>query len=191
MGAQESLAAALPAWWPEAMLWLGLACGAALVAAAVGVWALVRRAERVSAQLAALDTLRELEQKLGRWLSERDDLDLRRIEHLLIDLRDGSKRVEDLFLRSQEERAASASSSALVPAAPLNLGERVVNRLHTLGYERIEFVTPHQELESLALHDGEIVVEARREGVLCKGRVRIRGGRIDSVQLQPAYSVFP
>lgn len=192
MATQDSLAAALPAWWPEAMLWLGLACLVALAAAAVGVWALVRRADRLRAELAVLETLRELEKKLGTWLAERDDLDLRRIEHLLIDLRDGSRRVEDLFLRSQEERAASASASeALVPVAPLALGERVVNRLHTLGYERIEFVTPHAELEGFARADGEIVVEARRAGVLCKGRVRIRGGRIDSVQLQPAYTAFP
>jgi hypothetical protein len=35
------------------------------------------------------------------------------------------------------------------------------------------------------------VVEARREGVLCKGRVRIRVGRIDSVQLQPASHRLP
>ena len=38
---------------------------------------------------------------------------------------------------------------------------------------------------------GDVVVEARREGVLCKGRVRIRAGRIDSVQLQPAFPIFP
>src|SRR6185503_12163378 len=127
-------------------------------------WALVRRADRLRAELAVLETLRELEKKLAQWLAERDDLDLRRIEHLLIDLRDGSRRVEDLFLRSQEERAASASSEALVPVSPVALGERVVNRLHTLGYERIEFVTSHQELESFARSDGEIVLEARRAG---------------------------
>lgn len=191
MGVQESLGAALPAWWPEAVLWLGIGLLGAVVAAAVAAWALVKRLDRLRAELAVLESLRELERKLEQWLARRDDLDLRRIEHLLIDLRDGSKRVEELFLRSQEERASSAGSGALVPVSPAGLGERVINRLHALGYERIELVTPHQEVESFARGDGEIVVEARREGVLCKGRVRVRGGRIDAVQLQPAFPIFP
>ncbi|NOT32305.1 MAG: hypothetical protein HOP15_17805 [Planctomycetes bacterium] len=107
----------------------------------------------------------------------------------MIDLRDGSKRVEELLLRAQEQRAGA--SEALVPLSALNLGERVVNRLSALGYERIELVTPHHELEAAANGSCDVLVEARREGVLCKGRVRIRGGRIEAVQLQPSFAIFP
>lgn len=181
--------AALPEWWPAATLWLGLALLCAAAAAAAGVWAVLRRVEGLRADLGRLETLEELQRTLARWLSERDDLDLRRIEHLLIDLRDGSKRVEELLLRAQEQRAGA--SEALVPLSSLNLGERVVNRLSALGYERIELVTPHHELEAGASASCDVLVEARREGVLCKGRVRIRAGRIEAVQLQPSFAIFP
>jgi hypothetical protein len=184
----QTLAAFSP-WWAEAVLWLGVALLFATGAAALAAWAIVRRLERLRAVLGTLETLPELQRTLTRWLAERDDLDLRRIEHLLIDLRDGSKRVEELYMRGEERRAQP--SGALVPLAPPALGERIVNRLVALGYEHIELVTPHAELESFAHEGGDVLVEARREGVQCKGRVRVRGGRIDAVQLQPAFPIFP
>src|SRR5437867_12009587 len=97
--------AALPSWWAEAVLWLGLALFFAAGAAALAAWAVVRRLERLRAELRVLETLPDLQRTLTRWLAERDDLDLRRVEHLLIDLRDGSKRVEELLLRGEERRA--------------------------------------------------------------------------------------
>jgi len=181
--------AALPPWWAEAALWLGLALFLTAGAAALAAWAAVRRLERLRADLRALEALPEIQRTLTRLLSERDDLDLRRLEHLLIDLRDGSKRVEELLLRAEERRAQPGDT--LVPLAPPALAERVVNRLAALGYERIELVTPHAELEAMNQLGGDVLVEARREGALCKGRVRIRAGRIESVQLQPAFPIFP
>jgi hypothetical protein len=171
------------------MLWLGLALLFAGAAAALAAWAAVRRLDRLRGELRALEVLPEIQRTLTRLLSERDDLDLRRVEHLLIDLRDGSKRVEELLLRAEELRAQPAAT--LVPLAPPALGERVVNRLVALGYERIELVTPHAELEAIQHQGGDVLVEARREGVLCKGRVRVRAGRIESVQLQAAFPIFP
>src|SRR5262245_44600065 len=184
-----SALAGLPSWWAEAVLWLGLALLFAGCAAALAGWAVVRRLERLRGELRALESLPEVQRTLTRHLSERDDLDLRRIEHLLIDLRDGSKRVEELLLRAEERRAQPEST--LVPLAPPALGERVVNRLLALGYERIELVTPHAELEAMNHQGGDVLVEARRDGALCKGRVRIRAGRIEAVQLQPAFPIFP
>jgi hypothetical protein len=192
MGQDEPLPgalAALPEWWPESMLWLGLAVLLAAAAAAFGVWTMVRRLERLEARLAALDALSELQRSLAGWLGQREDLDLRRIEHLLIDLRDGSKRLEDLLLRGDERRAKA--NDTLVPALLPGVGERVVNRLTALGYERIELVTSAAELEGFGASGGDVLVEARRDGVLCKGRVRIRGGRIESAELQPSFSIFP
>ena len=66
-----------------------------------------------------------------------------------------------------------------------------MNRLVALGYEHIELITPNAELESIAQQGGDVLIEARREGVQCKGRVRVRGGRIETVQLQPAFPIFP
>ena len=39
--------------------------------------------------------------------------------------------------------------------------------------------------------EGSVTVEARRDGVSCKGRVKIRAGSIGDVQMQSAYSAFP
>ena len=183
--------ATVPDWWPEASLWLGLGLLAMATAGALGAWAVARRLDRLRGALGALGTLEELQRTLARWLGERDDLDLRRIEHLLIDLRDGSRRLEELLLRHEERRVGGPSGEALVALSGAGLGERVVTRLVALGYERIELVTPHQELEAFGSAGGDILVEARREGVLCKGRVRIRGGHIEAVQLQPAFPIFP
>jgi hypothetical protein len=178
-----------PEWWPEAIFWLGLGLLGAAGAAAAAAWTLVRRLEALRGDLRALESLPEMQRSLTGWLGARDDLDLRRIEHLLVELRDGSKRVEELLARQEELRASA--NDALVPVRTMPMGERVLNRLVALGYERVEIVTPNEELETFALSGGDVLIEARREGILCKGRVRIRGGRIDSVQLQPAFPVFP
>ncbi|MEQ1895614.1 MAG: hypothetical protein ABL998_24000 [Planctomycetota bacterium] len=188
---QAELALAVPAWWPEAVLWLGVAL---LFLAAVVVYALFtlhRRLEALHAELRPLATLAELQRTLQAALAGRDALDLRRIEHVLIDLRDGTRRVEEQLLRLAEQRQEAASSSALVALAPPSVAERIQNRLFALGYERVELIAPSAEVEALAQGEGEVRVEARREGALCKGRVRLRAGRIEAVQLEPAYPIFP
>jgi hypothetical protein len=185
----SALGAVLPGWWPEALLWLGVAAALLTGAAALGVWTLVKRSEELAARLAALESLEEIQRALARALAQREGLDLRRIEHLLVDLCAGTKRVEERLARTEELRASA--SDMLVPALAPTLGERVLNRLTALGYERVEIVTPTEALEDFAGSSGDVLVEARRDGVLCKGRVRVRGGRIDSVQLQPAFPVFP
>jgi len=182
----------LPEWWPEAALWLGFA----LVLLAVGglalLWFVLNRLERLVATLAPLGGLGELERTVRGALAERDGVDLRRIEHLLIELRDGSRRLEEQLLRLAEARAGVGSSgTALVPFSSSTVGERILNRLYALGYERVELVTPSAEVEALAQGEGEVRVEARRQGALCKGRVRLRAGRIEAVQLEPAYPIFP
>jgi len=187
MPAAETLA--FPEWWPEALLWLAVAGLLALGAAALGIWALLRRLEEARASLRALEGLEEIQRTLARGQAQREGLDLKRIEHLLVDLRDGARRLEELLLRGEQARASA--SETLVPALGPSLAERVLNRLTALGYERVEIVTPSEALEAFAGGSGDVLVEARRDGVLCKGRVRVRGGRIDSVQLQPAFPVFP
>jgi hypothetical protein len=179
----------LPEWLPESLLWLGFAILLAALAAALGAWAVVRRLEELRAELASLEELSGIRRQLESGLAEREGLDLRRIEHLLIDLRDAGRRLEELFLRSHEARAETGAE--LVPAGAPLLAERVVQRLVTLGYERVEIVTPHEELERCARGDGEVRVEARREGLLCKGRVRVRAGRIEGAHLEPALAAFP
>lgn len=188
---QAELALAVPAWWPEAVLWLGVALLFLLAAVVFALFTLHRRLEVLQRELGPLATLAELQRLLQSAVAGRDALDLRRIEHVLIDLRDGTRRVEEQLLRLAEQRQETAQSGGLVALAPPSVAERILNRLYALGYERVELIAPAAEVEALALGEGEVRVEARREGALCKGRVRLRAGRIEAVQLEPAYPIFP
>ena len=139
-----------------------------------------------------LSTLAELDQKLGRLVAARDDLDLRRLEHVLVDVRDTQRRLEDAFLRATEigTSGGAQATAVAVPASPESIGERVLNRLLVLGYEKVQIVTRQEKLAELARRDGEVLVEARRDGVLHKGRVVLRGGRLTSVEIHPGRDPF-
>jgi hypothetical protein len=188
-----------PAWAETSLPWLLLVialCAAALVALGAALLARLRALER---GLGALALLEDLKRAVGGLAEREDDLDLRRLEHVLIDIRDGQRRLEDALLAvSEGPRSAVEAPERGAPGAPgargsrpVELADRVVTRLLALGYERVLLVTPHAELAALVDGDGEIVVEARRDGAICKGRVAVRGGRITEVQVQPAYSAFP
>jgi hypothetical protein len=73
------------------------------------------------------------------------------------------------------------------------LSERIVQRLLAHGYERVHVVPTLAELEELFEAEGahEVLVEARHNGVLCKGRVLLRDGVVTDVELKPAYTMFP
>jgi hypothetical protein len=182
-------------WTAEAPVWIALAALVALVAAAAGVWTLVVHLREVREEGKRLETLADLDQKLGRLVADREDLDLRRLEHVLIDLRDGQKRLEDVLLRVLERERpggeAALGQDLVVPPSGEVVGERVVNRLLAMGYRHVQVVTRAEKLAELGRKDGEVLVEARRDGVLYKGRVVLRGGRLADVDMNPAYSIFP
>ena len=74
--------------------------------------------------------------------------------------------------------------------------ERVVPKM-----DRAEAIQPLVDRLIEAIHtspavhrlpeDPLAVVEARREGVLQKGRVVVRAGALTEVEMKPAYSIFP
>jgi hypothetical protein len=182
----------MPAEWTS---WIALAL-LALVAACLGVLVLLlRRVEGLARGQGADDSGAQTAAALKRLADAHAELDLRRLEHVLIDIRDGQRRVEDRLLATLEVRAQPPSgASAIEPVGQTlasTLPERIVTRLLALGYERIQFVTPLADVQKLAASDGEVAVEARRDGASCKGRVLVRGGAIADLQLQSAYSIFP
>ncbi|MDF1837597.1 MAG: hypothetical protein P1V35_07010 [Planctomycetota bacterium] len=111
-------------------------------------------------------------------------LDLRRIEHLLVDIRDGNKRLEERFV-SAAERSDSPGPMGLP------LSERLRARLLSEGYERIEILTPAEYHAGLLESGGEMLVEARRSGASYKGKVRIEDGLLVDVNLRPSHTIFP
>ena len=190
-----SLTATAPDWLPEALFWVVVALFVACVAAAVGVWTIAGRLSALARDTRRLGHLERLSEDLGRISQEREGLDLRRVEHVLVDLREGQARLEDALLRTLEMQRASngAEGEVLHPHVPNEaLAERVVNRLLSLGFGQVQLVSSIEEIQALAPDgDGEVVVEAKKNGVLHKGRVLVRKGRLAEVEVQPTYAIFP
>ncbi|MBL6721312.1 MAG: hypothetical protein ISQ08_07860 [Planctomycetes bacterium] len=157
----------------------------------VGV-ALLRRLAGLAERLEGLQRLESLDQRLKGLAESQGALDLRRLEHVLVDLRDSQKRSEERIAQALEsrEREPQPESTPGAPA-PARLPERVINRLVALGYERIELLTPASEFEALVEGEGEVRVEARRSGATYKGRVLVKQGAIVEVALRPPYEIFP
>lgn len=177
----------LPTWIEGAGLLIGLGL-------LVGLWLLHGRLRDLGRDLQRLERLESIEASLSRLAGERGDLDLRRLEHVLLEVRDALRRMEDAWLATSQS-ARRSEAPERVPGAPAGLAERVVNRLLALGYERVRLLTPPEELAALASEprggNGEITIEARRNGALCKGRVLLRSGALTEVEIRPSYSVFP
>lgn len=177
----------LPDWMVAAFPWLAAAILLALVAIGAGVWRLVARAARLEELAGRLDALEEARDVLARVAAGGQDVELRRIEHLLAEVRDGLKRLEDALLRVAERPAAEPLLAGSTPG----LVERVTNRLLALGYERVVVLNPRDELERMEGGDGEVLVEARRAGAQCKGRVLVRSGALADVDVRTAHAIFP
>jgi len=189
LDATPDAAAALEAWIVASLPWLGAALLFAVCVGVVGVFLILRRTSELQLLGTRLDALEDLKSSVARLVSDRDDLDLRRVEHVLLEIRDGQRRVEDRLLRATETARAAPGSAASQPAC---LADRVLDRLLALGYERVQLVTPVDELPDASSDEGgQVQVEAHRNGVLCKGRVFVRGGALVEVEMKPAYTTFP
>lgn len=201
--------AALEAWLVASLPWLGAALLLAACAVAVGVFLVLRRLGELERLGGRLDALEQIRSAVARFVDQRADLDLRRIEHALLELRDGQKRLEGLLVATLERSRAAGLGAAPAAVGSSGVADRVIDRLLVLGYERIQLVTPLEELEPRRREGGEgrdegaglglpedddlveVLVEAHRNGVLCKGRARLARGVLVDVDMKPAYTAFP
>ena len=163
------------------------------------LWVICNRLRSSEDRLGRLDRLDDIRSQVTRMAEAGSDLELRRLEHVLIDIRDGHKRLEEKLLILAESNRSQAQSGPQ-PSTPLaelpgstSLSERIHNRLLAMGYERIQLVTPVEELSALleAGGDGDVAVEARRAGAVCKGRVSLLQGTIAGVELKANHAMFP
>ncbi len=135
------------------------------------------------------DRWQAIEAQLAELKESQDSgTDLRRVEHLLVDLRDSMQRIQNALLEYSEQAAGGGGrrEDGVWP-----LPDRLRARLLAMGFQRIELLPPDQGWEALESSDGEVRVEARRAGSLYKGRVEIEGGRLGEVHLRPSHSLFP
>lgn len=178
----------------ELLVVLCAALCAAAGASALAAWLALARLKRMESQLVRLERLDDLVREVTRVAQGGGELDLRRLEHVLIDIRDGQRRVEDRLLAVVESSAGlqpGAGALALPGGGASALADRVVSRLIALGYERVQIVTQSADIGRMVEGDGDVLVEARRDGAPCKGRVSVRRGVLTEVQIQAAYSAFP
>ena len=179
----------------DAILYVGLVVFVALVAMGGLLVYLSSRLRRQADALEPLGRLENIEALLRQFVGRGDELGLRRLEHVLIDLRDGQRRLEERLVRQLEAAPAGvADGEHAVVESPRQAGlsERVTTRLLSMGFERIEVLTPLEALEALEFaSEGEVVVEARRGGALHKGRVLVKDGSICDVRLRSSYEAFP
>jgi hypothetical protein len=184
---------ALPAWVAQSIPWLLAALLIACALGATGIWMLVGRMRDLTAMARRFDVLDSVDAQLRKLAADRGDLDLRRIEHVLLELRDASRRLEDSLLRATQSGRSGASGPSAAPDAA-SLSDRVINRLLAHGYEQVQLVTTLDQLGLIFEAEGgvgEALVEARRNGVLCKGRVLVRNGAVTEIEMKPAYTAFP
>ncbi len=182
-------------WHAASLPWILIAILLVLAVLAVLTLLLLRKAEDFDRRLERLDQLDDIRAGVQRVADEHGNLDLRRVEHALLDIRDGQRRMEDRLIQTVEavrsRPSEPAESDREVPARIL--ADRVFGRLVALGYEQINLLATIEELEAIAegAQVGEVLVEARRNGAQCKGRVSIQDGVILDVELRSVYSAFP
>ena len=136
--------AGAPTWMVESAFWLALLAVVVALGGVVLLGFALRELRGLTALARRVDVLEQLRDQLGRLVGSREDLDLRRIEHVLVDLKESQSAVGDAMLRAVESAPGSRPGADPLPAMPgagLGLGERVVNRLLAMGYERVQFVS--------------------------------------------------
>ncbi|MCP3916557.1 MAG: hypothetical protein GY711_13455 [bacterium] len=151
---------------------------------------MLRRLREARSERDAGEHLARIEKQIAALAERGEGLDLRRLEHVLLDIRDGQKRVEERLVAALETRIDGRGAPDIT-ASGGGIAERIVTRLVALGYEKIELVTPGVELEQLAAKGGEVTVEAQKAGAQHKGHVSLRGGAIADVRLRSIYEAFP
>jgi len=170
-----------------------------------GIMLLDRRLGRIQRDLARLDELATLSQKvaslagqldrkevsaqLATKLTEVAESDQRMVAALgeltreVTELRRGADRM------AAERRASEQRAEQLPEPAPgPDLAERVADHLAQRGFDEVRLVS---DLAGLQGSTGRVVFEAQRQGVLHKGHVRLNDGRVVDESVRAAYSTFP
>ena len=136
-------------WLLSTIPWLLGLCAVAAGATAAGVWLLHTRLRELARLAERLSALEPIQTTLARVAREREDLDLRRIEHVLIEIRDGQRRLEDSLLRAAQVAHHGELARGLPASDGAGLSERIVQRLIAHGYEHVQVVPTLEELAKL------------------------------------------
>lgn len=162
-----------------------------------GFFQVGRRLGRVEEGLARLDQLDTLTERVQQLAHELDRRQLNApLQAKLTELAEAEERSRVAFLDVQARvaelsKVVDARLEAVAdtpPAGPADLAERVRSHLRDQGFERVQILS---DLIKLDGHEGRVVFEARRNGVMHKGHVGLRDGAVVDESVRAAYSAFP
>jgi hypothetical protein len=172
--------------------WIALISALLLAGISALLHQILGRLRSLEERLGTLDRLPEIRAELARIGKSGGGSDLSHLEGVLVDLRDSQRRLAERLVQLAETatREHSGGERGADPGAATG-PERIVNRLLSMGYDGVQIITSGEEVQAAFEQGGEVLVEARREGVACKGRLRVEGGRIREAELRSAHSMFP
>lgn len=172
--------------------WGQLACGLVLLLALVvawGLYALSRRLAAIEEELAALDRLADLEQRLDQLA----DGVLRstapaQLQDKLTRFAESIDRLTGVVAELRRAPPLAPPPAPGGPAVVEDLDEVVRRQLAARGYERVRLLV---DAGTLAGGHGRMPFEAYRRGALHKGVVTVQSGVIVDENVRPAYAAFP
>lgn len=159
----------------------------ALLVLAFGVvgFGFVRRLERLRGELARLDKLDVLEQKLAALTAQVEQGELSvALQAKLAEFTEADRKLTGALAELRQR----LPTPRLTKAHGGNPADTVREHLSRLGFDELHLLTDFETLPELS---GRVVFEARRRGVLHKGFVELAAGRVLSESVQSAYAAFP
>jgi hypothetical protein len=151
---------------------------------AVG-WGFSRRLDRMRSELARLDKLEALEQRVAALSAQLEQSEFSAaLQARLSEFAEANLKLAS-GLAELRQRLPVGKVSRAHPAQP---ADSVREHLGRLGFEDVHLLT---DLETLPQLSGRVVFEARRRGVLHKGYVELSAGRVLAESAQSAYAAFP
>lgn len=151
---------------------------------AVG-YGLSRRLDRMRGELARLDKLEALEQRMAALSAQLEQSEFSAaLQARLSELAEANMKLASGLAELRQRLPVGKA-----PRAPSSHPADVVREhLGRLGFEDVHVLT---DLETLPEQSGRVVFEARRRGVVHKGYVELAAGRVLNESAQSAYAAFP
>lgn len=144
-----------------------------------------RRLDRVRGELARLDKLEALEQRVAALSTQLEQSEFSAaLQARLAELAEANLKLASGLAELRQRLPVGKA-----PRAPSTHPADVVrDHLGRLGFDDVHVLT---DVETLPAQSGRVVFEARRRGVLHKGYVELASGRVLNESAQSAYAAFP
>ncbi len=140
------------------------------------------RLARYEAYLRDLEGIQALNERLKDLVEGLKSLGTKRLEGQLAEIQELLAEIRDRLARSPGREAEDAGPGT-------NLLEICERKLYAMGYDEVRVLTDLNDVNPL--EPVRIVVEAKKNGVPCKGHLVLHGTAVTELDLQRGYASFP